>query len=169
MKRILTAISLIALSAAPAALAGDGNHAEAPVPYDIAVEYSADFMEKLEDDYGVREGDYLAGEVMEDIARAMTKRGVAFGSIKVTILDAKPNRPTFEQLSAEPGLSFQSFGIGGMKLAATAFDEDGSVLGKLEYSWFENDIRDAQGRATWWDANRASRRFATKFAKQLAG
>jgi len=167
MKRILTAISLMALTAAPSALAGDGQTITAAGQHAISVEYSEDFAEMLEDEYGEREGVYLADEVREDLTRELSRRGIGFERIAVTIIDAKPNRPTFEQLGAS-GLSAQSFGNGGMKLAATAYGADGNVLGELEYRWFENDIRDAQGKSTWWDAKRASRRFATKFAKHLA-
>jgi len=56
-----------------------------------------------------------------------------------------------------------------MDLKAIAYGADDEMLGELEYGWFENDIRLAQGRATWSDARRASGRFARKFAKELAG
>ena len=53
-----------------------------------------------------------------------------------------------------------------MKLTATAFDANGAEMGSLTYDWFETDIRQA-GPTTWYDANRASDRFARKFAKRL--
>ena len=127
---------------------------------------SEDFQEKLEDDYGERELEYLTEEIREDITRELGKVGVSPARIEVMIIDAKPNRPTFEQLGAG-GLSFQSFSIGGMDLKATAYDASGEVLGELEYDWFENDIRNAPSQSTWSDARRASGRFARKFAKQL--
>lgn len=128
---------------------------------------SEDFQEDLEDDLGERELEYLTEEIREDLSRELGKAGVSPARIDVTILDAKPNRPTFEQVGRR-GLSLQSFSIGGMDLRAVAYGSDDSVLGELEYGWFENDIRWAQGRGTWTDARRASSKFARKFAKVLA-
>lgn len=133
----------------------------------FSISTSADFQEKLEDDYGEREFDYLAGEIREDLTRELDKAGITPARIDITIEDAKPNRPTFEQLGAG-GLSFQSYSIGGMELKATAYDAAGEIMAELEYDWFETDIRDARFNSTWGDARRASGRFARKFAKKLA-
>jgi len=129
---------------------------------------SEDFQDKLEETYGERELSTLTEKIQKDISRELGKVGVAPARIDVTILDAKPNRPTFEQIGRN-GLSFQSFGIGGMDLKAVAYGANDEVIGELEYGWFENDIRWAQNRATWSDARRASRIFARKFAKTVAG
>jgi len=129
---------------------------------------SEDFQEKLEDEYGEREFNHLSEEIREDLTRELGKAGISPSRIDVTILDAKPNRPTFEQLGRN-GLSFRSFGIGGMDLKAIAYDSAGNIINELEYGWFENDIRLARGRTTWFDANRASSRFARKFVKQISG
>ena len=128
---------------------------------------SDDFQEKLVEDYGERELEFLTEEIRGDVTRELAKVGVSPARIEVTIVDAKPNRPTFEQLGAG-GLSFQSFGIGGMDLKAIAYDEAGEIIGELEYDWFEWDIRDARFQTTWGDARRASNRFAKRLAKQLA-
>ena len=155
MKRIL--LSAAALAIAPLATAAE-----------IEVDYSEDFMESLEEDYGEREGEYLSREVAEDLQRAFEKAGLDPARVEVTILKATPNRPTMKQLGDQPGLDFgRSIGIGGMKLAATAYDEAGAETASLEYGWFENDIRQVIGTATWSDANTASRRFARKFVKEL--
>ena len=100
--------------------------------------------------------------------RAFAKAGVDPFRVDVEIVNAKPNRPTFEQLGAEPGLdAMRSISIGGMSLIGTAYDAEGNVIATQEYEWYENNIRDVIGSATWTDANRASRRFAKKFAKTL--
>ena len=155
MKRLLIAASALAL--APLAYAAE-----------ISVSFSEDFAETLEEDYGTREGEYLSREVAEDIERALTKAGVDAARIDVTIINAKPNKPTFKQLGDKPGLDFgRSLSIGGMKLEADAFSADGTELATLEYGWFENELRNAVGSPTWTDANRASHRFARKLAKAL--
>lgn len=142
-------------------------------PFASATEISVDFGEKIDEDwkdtYGERELERLSENVTSDLERALNKRGVEAPRIEVTILDAKPNRPTFEQLSDSPGLDFgRSVSIGGMALKGEAFDADGNSLLQQEYSWFENDIRQSIHRTTWGDANRASDRFAIKFAKELS-
>ena len=70
--------------AAPAALAGEIN-----------VTFSPEFTEELNDEYGMREADYLIEEVQEDLTRELGKAGLDIARIDVTILDAKPNKPTF--------------------------------------------------------------------------
>ncbi|MEL7546676.1 MAG: hypothetical protein AAGJ84_08500 [Pseudomonadota bacterium] len=142
-------------------------------PFASATEISVEFGPKIDDEwkdtYGERELERLSDDVREDLERALDKRGIETQRIEVTILDAKPNRPTFEQLGDRPGLDFgRSVSIGGMALAGEAFDADGNSLLSNEYSWFENDIRQSVNRATWGDANRASNRFAVQFAKELS-
>lgn len=157
MKRFLISLAATSLLAAPA-LADDL----------FAFKTSADFQEQLEDEYGERELATLTEEIRKDISRELGKEGITAARIDVTILKAKPNRPTFQQLSDTPGLSLQSFSVGGMDLQATAYDVNEQVLGELEYGWFESDIRWSQGKTTWSDARKASDRFARKFAKVIA-
>ncbi len=143
------------------------------VPFAAATEYSVgyseDFAEELSDNYGEREGEYLTELIIKDMDREFAKAGIEVARVDVEIIDAKPNRPTFEQLGNEPGLSFaHSLSIGGMHLKATAFDGDGTQLGSKEYDWYESNIRDVIGSSTWTDARRTSRRFARKFAETLS-
>ena len=135
---------------------------------EFEVSYSEDFAEVLEEDYGTREGEYLSEEVIEDLTREFKRASIDPARVEVVIENAKPNRPTFKQLGDRPGLDFsRSISIGGMDLSATAYNEAGETLKEFEYGWFENDLRFAAGSSTWSDANRASRRFARKFAEEL--
>ena len=152
------ALAALALLASPAALAAEIN-----------VSYDPEFAEDLADDYGEREGDYLTAAIEKDINQALENAGVDVARIDVTILDAKPNKPTFKQLADKPGLDYGlSKSIGGMKLTATMYDAEGNPAGDLAYDWYETSIRNA-GLGTWSDAKRASDRFARKLAKQLKG
>ncbi len=154
----LHALAALALLAAPAAFAAEIN-----------VSYGPEFAEDLADDYGEREGAFLADEIREDLVRELGKSGVEVARIDVVIVDAKPNKPTHQQLSDKPGLSYAySRGVGGMKMTASAFDANGDQVGELTYKWYETDLRNA-GLTTWQDAQRASSRFARKFAKELQG
>lgn len=157
MKNLLIAAAAAALLA-PISQAGE-----------FSVSYSDDFTEVLEEDYGVKEGEYLSKEVIEDLMREFKRADVDPARVEIVIENAMPNRPTFKQLGDKPGLDFaRSISIGGMDLKATAYDAEGVTLASYEYGWFENDIRNVVGSSTWSDANRASRRFARKFAKELA-
>ena len=157
MKYALAAAAATALMIAPGAMATD-----------VTVGYSQDFQDALEDDYGVKEGIYLAKNIEEDLMREFEKAGLDVDRVEVTIERAVPNKPTMKQLGDKPGLDYgRSVSIGGMKMSATAFDASGTEMGSLTYDWFETDIRYA-GLSTWHDAKRASDRFASKFAKKLA-
>ncbi|MEM8617806.1 MAG: hypothetical protein AAGF20_12845 [Pseudomonadota bacterium] len=150
-----------------------GISAMALVPFaaatDLSVGISDALQEKLEDDYGLREGPKLIEEVTEDLEREFARRSVNPARVDITIIDAKPNRPTFSQLTDRPGLDpIRSISLGGMKLKGIAYDESGTVIGEREYRWYENDIRQVIGQSTWGDARRASSRFASRFAKDLA-
>ncbi len=154
MKNLLAAALVAGL--APAAMAAEIN-----------VTYAPEFSEKLADDYGEREGVYLSERVRADLERALAKAGADVARVDVTILDAKPSRPTFKQGGDEPGLDMhRSVSVGGMKLSAVTYDAAGNASEPFEYKWFETDITQA-GLTTWHDARRASSRFAARYAKTV--
>ena len=122
--------------------------------------------------YGEKDLNRLEERLERKLTSRLEKKGIIVSGtaatvFRVTIVDAANNRPTFEQLSQEPSLSFQSIGIGGAEFAAEILAADGSSLGKINYDWFENDIRDSRFGSTWYDANRAIDRFAKRVAKEL--
>lgn len=123
--------------------------------------------------YGEKDLNRLSKTLGERLEQGFSKQGIKVSetapvTLIVTIEDAKPNRPTFRQLSSDPSLSFQSFGLGGAELTGSLVDTQGNSLGVMDYRWYENDIRDAAFGGTWSDANIAIRRFAKKAAKDLA-
>jgi hypothetical protein len=151
----LFATALI-LGLAPAAMAAEIN-----------VSFAPEFAEKLTEDYGEKEGAYLADRVRRDLEREIANKGVDAARIDVTIVDAKPSRPTFKQAGDTPGLDiFRSVSVGGMKLEAVAYDASGTASEPFAYDWYEHDIRQA-GITTWQDARRASSRFASRYVKKL--
>ncbi|MFN4226071.1 MAG: hypothetical protein ACK4HR_07110 [Hyphomonas sp.] len=155
MKHLMI-MALLAAALAPVAQAAE-----------ISVSFSPDLAEKLADDYGLREGTYLSEQVKKDLERELGKSGVDVARVDVTILDAKPSRPTFKQAGDKPGLDMhRSVSLGGMKLKAVAYDAAGNAREPFEYKWYESDISQA-GITTWHDARRASARFATRYAKAL--
>lgn len=135
---------------------------------EITVTFSEDFATELQDEYGEREGKILTKRIEKDLLRAFEKEGVSPERVDVTIVDAKPNRPTFEQMSANLGLDgFRSISLGGMKLEGTAFGADDAVLATQSYKFFESDIRLAIGSGVWTDARRASKGFAKRLADDI--
>ena len=151
-------LSLAAAMLAPIAMAAT-----------IDVGYSAEFQTELEDNYGVREGERLAEDIRSDIDRELNKANLDPARIEVTIIDAKPNRPTMQQLSDEPALDMlRSKSIGGMKLEGVAYDAAGNPIGEVQYDWYETNIQNVNASGVWGDANRASSRFARKLAEELA-
>jgi hypothetical protein len=131
---------------------------------------SAEFQEKLEEDLGPREGTYLQAETQRIVSQALAHVGgevVADGApitVELTILDAVPNRPTFQQMADEPALSFESFGVGGARFEAVLRSADGHELARVEHRFFESNIFDTFAASTWTDARRAMRGFARKVA-----
>lgn len=134
----------------------------------IDINYSAEFSQKLEQEYGPREGERLSEEVRDDLEREFRKAHIDPARVSVTILDAKPNRPTMQQLTDKPGLDMlRSKSIGGMDVKGAAYDASGQLIAEVEYDWYETNINNVIASGVWGDANRASRRFAEKFAKAI--
>ena len=90
-------------------------------------------------------------------------------TLKITIEDARNNRPTFTQLSNQANLSFQSFGLGGAKLTAELTDASGTSLGTMSYRYYESNLFrfNSSTAGIWQDARRSFSRFASHAAKTL--
>jgi len=123
--------------------------------------------------YGDRDIERLTERLESKLEKKFANKGIEVSDtastvLRITIEDAKPNRPTFNQLSKQPGLSFQSFANGGAELEADLIAAGGESLGTMSYRYYETDIRYAKFGGTWNDANRAFSRFASKAAKTLS-
>lgn len=133
---------------------------------EINVSFSEDFSEKLTEDYGAREGERLVERLTSQLERKFD--GMAgVQTINVVIEDAKPNRPTMQQMSDRIGLSYQSFSLGGADLHGEVIGVDGSMITEIDYDWYENDIRWSENRATWGDAMRTFQLFSGKLSKAV--
>jgi hypothetical protein len=76
----------------------------------------------------------------------------------------RPNRPTFKQLGDVPGLSMQSFGVGGAAIEGRIIAADGTET-PIAYRWYETDIREIRAHWVWTDAETTFDRFARRLAK----
>lgn len=135
----------------------------------VETKMSAKFQEKLDDDIGTREARVLSDILTRKITKAFESQNVKAERVVVTIEDAKPNRPTMEQVSDKPGLDpMRSISIGGAKVSGIAYDAAGNELGRLDYRWYETDISNVYSSTVWTDARTSFDRFATRFAEKLS-
>lgn len=136
------------------------------------VSFSPEFETRLNQNLGAREGELLRADVENAVRGALARRGVDASSggatIEIVIVNADPNRPTIQQLSARPGLDFiRSFSIGGAELHAVLRDANGAVLTEVDHRGYNNSIAEFHGMppaGTWTEARRSIRRFANKVA-----
>jgi hypothetical protein len=159
--------SRIPLLALAAALAAPGAALASAPPHvsEIHVVFGAK-LEAKADDYGKRDLDALASDLKERVEAALKAKGlmsVGGAPLEIVITDAVPNRPTFAQLGRNPSLSARSIAVGGAAVEARVKLDSGAIQ-TSSYSWWENDIRNERGAATWSDADRAFDGFAHKLA-----
>ena len=147
--------ALLLLGAAQPALA-------APAVSEVKVSIGSPLAQKV-DDIGSRDLDILAAELRRSVERKLPPRPGG-GTLNLVIEDAKPNRPTPQQMSNTPGLSLDSFGVGGARITGDYVDPAGKTT-PIAYSWWETDIRWARYGSTWHDAESAFDRLAERLAK----
>jgi hypothetical protein len=154
---------ILAIAAATAALSV--SSAAMAAPAQVQVDIGPKLQAKAEKTYGVREVRDLADELQRDVERRLAKTAAYDGAhIELTLVDAVPNRPTFKQMGDVPGLSYQSFGVGGAKIEGRIVSPDGRVT-PVAYRYYESDIRYARNLGTWSDADWTFDQFAAKLAK----
>lgn len=125
----------------------------------ITVTYGAKLADKIAN-YGARDVADLAASLERSVRQSVGDRPeFADARIRLVIEDAVPNRPTFQQMTDRPGLSMESFGVGGATISGTLTLADGATR-PLSYRWYESDIRWAHASGTWSDAETAINRFA---------
>jgi hypothetical protein len=135
----------------------------APAVSEVKVSISPTLRQKA-DDLGDREFDILTAELRHSVERQIPPRPSG-GTLDLVIDDAKPNRPTPRQLSNKPGLSYESFGVGGARITGVYVDAAGRST-PIAYSWYETDISWARYGSTWHDAETAFDRLADRLAKE---
>lgn len=135
----------------------------------VEAKMSTEFQKKLDDDFGAREAKTLSDALTKKITNAFADHGVNADRVVVTIEDAKPNRPTFQQVSDKPGLDMmRSISIGGARVSGIAYDASGKEIGRLDHKWYETDLANTFATNTWTDARTSFDRFARRFADKLS-
>jgi hypothetical protein len=155
----------IAIAAASLLLSGTAALA---APASVNVSIGPALQAKAASTYGVREVDQLAGELRKSVERQLARTGAYDGEhVDLVLVDAVPNRPTFKQMGDTPGLSYQSFGVGGARIEGRAVAANGAVT-PLSYHYYEPDIRFARRSGTWSDAEWTLDRFAYQLGRGQA-
>lgn len=153
--RIVTLAAVAALGLAAPALAAEPE---------VTVTYGPTLEKKI-DEYGARDVDRLARELRESVLKAAAGNPSLDGArIDLVLEDAVPNRPTFQQMSDKPGLSYESFGVGGASISGRVTLADGASR-PVSYRWYETDIRWAWPSGTWTDAESTFDRFARSLTR----
>lgn len=153
--------------AAVAALAGaaqaDGLQAPAAGAR-VTVAIGPELQERAER-LGRRDIDDLADDLRRAVERELERSGALAGAeVRLVLADAKPNRPTLQQLSDRPGLDpIRSISIGGADIEGEVVLADGSVR-PVSYDWYSSSLSEVRGYSTWQDADRTFDRFARRLA-----
>ena len=153
----------IAVISATAALFAAGSALAAPASVEVKI--GPELQAKAVKTYGVREVEYLATDLRKTVAGRLANTHAYDGArIELTLVDAKPNRPTIKQMGDKPGLSFQSFGVGGAKITGQIVTADGKTS-PVDYKWYESDIRWEHTNSTWGDAQTTFQQFAGRLGR----
>jgi hypothetical protein len=155
--------SMLLTALAAATLAGGAAAAQPVATVSVSISPELQAKARL---YGQRELDMLAVDLQQDVQRALERSGQAGpngAQLRLVLVDARPNRPTFKQLGDTPGLSLESFGIGGAEISGVLTNPDGSSR-NLHYRWYESDIRQSAYQSTWGDAEWTFNQFAGDLA-----
>ena len=148
-----------------AALLASAATAASAAPASVNVTIGPELQVKAAKSLGQRDVNDLASELRTQVERQLTKTGAYDGQrIELELTDVQPNRPTFKQLADTPGLSYESFGIGGARIEGSAIAPDGKVT-PISYRYYETDIRDARRGGTWADAQWTIDRFAYRLGR----
>lgn len=153
---------IIALSAVTLLLSAG---AAASAPASVSVNISPELQAKAQRTLGVRDVEDLAADLQKAVARQTARTGAFDGArIVLELADVQPNHPTFKQMADRPGLSYESFGTGGVRIEGHAVLPNGRVT-PLSYSYYEPDVRYARLGGTWADAEAAIDRFAHRLGR----
>lgn len=153
---------LTLIAGAAALLAASSGAVAAPAAVQVSV--GPELQAKAERVYGAHEVRELADQLRRSVERRLAANPAYDGArIELTLADVTPNRPTFKQMSDVPGLSFDSFGVGGAAIEGRVVAPDGHAA-PVRYRYYETDVRYARHVGTWFDAQWAMQQFADMLA-----
>jgi hypothetical protein len=138
--------------------------AQTPAPPVVNVSISP-ALEQRAKDYGQRALNDISKDLQETVQGAVRHaRGPQPVRVDLVIEDAVPNRPTFDQLGRNVGLSMRSVGLGGARISGVLTYADG-VQRPIKDQFYETDLREEIGVTTWSDADRAFEQVASDIGR----
>lgn len=156
---------IVVIAAAGLALGLAGAARAAPASIEVAI---GSELQAKAGVYGQRDLERLAERLRAEVQRETARAGVYDGArIVLELTDAVPNRPTFKQLSDNTSLSYDSFGIGGARIEGHIVSPNGQVV-PLSYRYYDPDIRYAELRDTWFEADWTIDRLARQLGRGKA-
>jgi hypothetical protein len=157
-------IRALVCTALALALAGAASAQPAPI---ITVAVGPPLAAKLKA-YGAREVGDLQAELRDTVARAVDHaHGGPCRPVRValTLVDATPNHPTFQQVGDNPSLDMlRSRSLGGADVVADLQCADGGRASVHE-RYYETDIRMVRAAGVWTDAGIAFDHTAWRIAR----
>ncbi|NEX92107.1 DUF3313 domain-containing protein [Caulobacter sp. 17J65-9] len=157
----------VVFAAALTLLAGPALAAAPPVS-EVTVSIGPKLQAKAEGEYGVADVKQLAAELETDVENALRRGGRLTdhggGRMELVLVDAVPNLPTAQQLTATPWLTRRGVGTGGAAIEGRLIGADGKTT-PIAYKWYQTDIRFSYGAGTWTDAGYAFDKFADRVAR----
>ena len=135
--------------------------AQAPV---VSVTLGVELRDQAEN-LGLRELEDQAERLARVVERALIGQADFQGAtVELVLVDIRPNRPTFAQVAASPGLDgMRSISTGGATIEGVVTLADGRRLPVRHY-WYSSSLADVRGFGTWQDAYHAYDRFARRLA-----
>lgn len=128
----------------------------------VNINFDPKLEKEFAKNYGEREKSVIADIIKDELQR---KFGNSDYRYEIKINNAMPNRPTLFQMGEKPGLSYQSFSVGGADISGSVFDAGGNLIAQTQYDYQSPNIYDTQYYWTWHDAEWAVERFVNKLAK----
>ena len=127
----------------------------------VTVTIGGDLRDEVET-LGEREVQEQADRLAQVVSRTLDRSDALGGArIELVLVELKPNRPTFQQMTDRPGLDgFHSVSIGGATIEGQIITASGEVI-PVRYDWHTNNISEVTGFTTWQDADRAYARLAS--------
>lgn len=115
--------------------------------------------------YGTNELEKLQRILKKRVSKSLDKAGInvsdeAQATLKLTLVDVAPSRPTLSQRAKDTRLSFNSISLGGAKILAVMVDANGNEIGEASYAYYEQDIEEALTNSIWSDTRIAFNNFA---------
>lgn len=136
-----------------------------PLAPQVSIQLSPELAKKAQDTYGLAEVEAQAERLRALVAEDLQRMGVmAGGQVRLILVDVRPSRPTRQEMSSRPGLSFRSAALGGASIQGQMTSFDGATT-PVAYTWYASDLADSRRQSVWGDAQWTFERFSHRLSR----